>query len=100
MKIEFEWDKYKAEINLRKHGVAFEDAVRAYSDPHGLQELERHVEGEERWQTIGMVNGQLILLVVHTNFEVEQVEVVRIISARLATNSERRRYEEAYNSSI
>ena len=93
MQTEFEWDPDKAASNKLKHGVSFQSAIRAFHDPHGLLELERHVESEERWQTIGMAGEQLLLLVVHTNNEFDDVEVVRIISARLATNPERRRYE-------
>ncbi len=100
MSIEFEWDPNKAASNKRKHGVSFETASRAFSDPNCVQELERHVESEERWQTTGMAGDQLLILVVHTNFDFEDVEIVRIISARLATHRERRRYEENYDGSL
>ena len=50
--------------------------------------------GEERWQTIGVVEGVVMLLVAHTVREQDDVEVIRIISARRANHKERRRYEE------
>jgi uncharacterized DUF497 family protein len=51
------------------------------------------MEGEERWQTLGLVNGVLILLVAHQVDEEE--DLIRIISARRATRRERMQYEEA-----
>jgi uncharacterized protein len=55
---------------------------------------DRIVEGEERWQTIGMVNGVLLLLVAYTVVD-EKEEVIRIISARKVTRQEQIEYEEA-----
>ena len=100
MKTEFEWDPEKAAANKLKHGVSFQSAIRTFHDPHCLLELERHMEGEERWQTVGMADGQFLLMVVHTNYEFDDLEIVRIISARLATNPERRRYEKNRYGSI
>lgn len=51
--------------------------------------------GEERWQTLGMVQGQLLLLVTHTIQDSESGEVIRLISARRADSKERRHYEAA-----
>ena len=90
----FEWDPAKAASNLRKHGVSFETAVRAFTDPYALVEQDRVEDGEERWQTIGIVEGVLLLMVAHTVREQNDIEVIRIISARLANRRERRRYEE------
>ena len=50
--------------------------------------------GELRWQTIGLVEGVAILLVAHTIIERGEDELIRIVSARLATRQERNRYEE------
>ena len=50
------------------------------------------MEGEERWQTVGMVAGVLLLLVAHT-WNIEGEEEIRIISARKATAHERNGYE-------
>jgi uncharacterized protein len=94
----FEWDPDKAASNLRKHGVSFETAIRAFAYPFAFSELDRIEGGEERWQTIGVVEGCLLLLVAHTIREEDEdgepVEVIRIISARPADRKERRRYEQ------
>ncbi len=94
----FEWDAAKAATNLRKHGVSFEVAVRAFADPFALTGPERVEHGEQRWQTLGMADGYLLLLVAHTVIELkadnQAIEVVRIISARQADRKERRRYEQ------
>lgn len=90
----FEWDDNKAESNFRKHGIRFEDAALAFDDPFAVSVQDRIENEEQRWQTIGMVGGCLLLLVAHTvRFEEEGFEVVRIISARRVDRKERRRYE-------
>jgi len=69
--------------------------VLVFEDPDHLSIQDREVEGELRWQTIGMVQGKQILLVAHTLSEsVREVneEVIRIISARKATPQERSIY--------
>lgn len=95
MKTIFEWDQAKAESNLRKHHVSFETATRVFADPFALVEQDRIENGEHRWQTLGAVDGYLLLLVAHTVRDIEDgTEVVRIISARRAAPKERKRYEE------
>lgn len=90
----FEWDEAKAESNYRKHGVRFEEAARVFDDPLAITRQDRIENGEERWQTIGLVAGCLLLMVAHTlRLEDEGSEVVRIISARRADRTERKRYE-------
>lgn len=93
----FEWDSHKAESNLRKHGVSFEVAQRVFADPNVLMTQDRIEDGEMRWQTVGKVDGSLLLLVAHTFWEEdefgEEIEVIRIISARSVTRKERQRYE-------
>ena len=93
--IEFEWSVGKARSNLAKHGVDFETATAVFSDPFALAEPDLTSLEEERWRTIGLVNGVLLLLVAHTTRDDEDVEVVRIISARRADRTERLRYERA-----
>jgi len=92
------WDGRKSRSNLRKHGISFELAQQVFEDPHQVSQQDRHVEGEERWQTIGRVDGVVIVLVAHTVEEVfyENVheEIIRIISARKATARERGIYEQ------
>jgi len=90
----FEWDETKAESNFRKHGIRFAEAALVFDDPFAVLRQDRLENGEQRWQTIGMVHGCLLLLVAHTiRFEDESIEVVRIISARHVDRKERRRYE-------
>ncbi len=60
-----------------------------------LNILDRYEGNEERWQTIGLVNGILLLLVAHTMREAFSDEIVRIISARKATKSETKKYEQS-----
>ena len=88
----FEWDAEKAISNLRKHGVSFETAVRVFSDPFAVTEQDRIEEGEYRWQTTGVVDTILVLLIAHADREEDGVEVIRIISARRATSKEKRHY--------
>lgn len=90
--ISFEWDETKAKINRRKHGIDFDDAVEVFYDPHSITEQDRVVDGEVRWQTVGMAGNVAIVLVAHTVHEHGEEEVIRIISARLADRKERRRY--------
>ena len=88
----FSWDERKNRANLRKHGVSFETAALVFDDPYHISTQDREVEGELRWQTIGMVRGIQILLVAHNLSESGEEEVVRIISARKATPQERSIY--------
>jgi uncharacterized DUF497 family protein len=90
-----EWDEQKNRTNRAKHGVSFETAQLVFEDPQALSIRDRHDNGEERWQTIGLAGGLVILLVAHTWRDDETCEeVVRIISARKATSIERRMYEQ------
>ena len=95
MKMKFEWDSKKAEANLKKHRVSFNTAIRAFADPFAMVEQDRIEDGEHGWQTLGNVDGYLLLLVAHTVRDDEDgTEVVRIISARRAESKERKRYEQ------
>jgi uncharacterized DUF497 family protein len=89
----FEWDKRKAHSNERKHGISFELAKEAFDDEFQVRSSRGWEDGEERWWTIGLV-GPWLLVVAHTWIENEEEDIIRIISARKATASERRRYEE------
>jgi len=98
MRIRFEWDSVKAESNFRKHRVSFETATRVFADPFAVVEQDRIENGERRWQTLGIVDGYLLLLVAHTVQNAEDgIEVIRIISARRAEPKERKRYEQNYS---
>jgi uncharacterized protein len=91
--VEFTWDERKNRVNQQKHGVSFETAILVFDDPYHLTRQDREVEGEPRWQTIGMVNGVHVLLVAHTVSEDEAV--IRILSARKATPRERSMYAQS-----
>ena len=100
--VRFEWDEAKNRSNQRKHdGVSFEEARHVFEDPLHVSTPDRIEGGEQRWQTVGAVQGFLILVVAHTVTEDDEdggsVEVIRIISARRSTPRERRRYENEDN---
>ena len=92
----FSWDEAKNISNQQKHGISFETAAQVFRDPSHLSVQDRVEDGEERWQTLGLVGEIVVLLVAHTVREVDDVkEEIRIISARKATRLERSRYEES-----
>lgn len=93
MKQSFEWDEVKNQKNQRKHGISFEVAMLVFDDPLRIEQQERFVDGEERWQTIGMIHGVLLVLVAHTIRLEDDTEIIRLISARDATKAEIRKYE-------
>jgi uncharacterized DUF497 family protein len=89
------WDPVKAAANRPKHRVSFETAVLVFDDPFHASKLDPHAD-DDRWRTIGLV-GSVVLMVVHTLPEAAsggEDMIGRIISARKATASERRAYEE------
>jgi len=88
----FEWDEYKAKSNLRKHKISFDVAVQVFNDPSAVSMQDRIESNEERWKTIGKVNGVTILSVAHTVI-LDETETIRIISARKATYREKIYYE-------
>ena len=92
----FVWDADKNRQNLQKHGVSFETALLVFEDPLAISRLDRVVEGEARWQTMGCIGGVVVLLVAHTYKEENGEEVIRVISARKATPRERKVYEEGF----
>lgn len=93
--MKYEWDAEKAKANFKKHHVSFELAITIFDDPLHLSVVDRPSSSkEERWVTIGLAADQSTLIVVHTYFLRINDEVIRIISARKATKSERKQYEE------
>ena len=92
----FEWDEAKNGRNLLKHDVGFETAVLVFDDPYALTQRDESSEDEQRWITLGEIGPGAVLVVVHTWFEREDEEIIRIISARAAESHERRSYEEAH----
>jgi uncharacterized DUF497 family protein len=87
---DFEWEDRKAAVNLRKHGVSFEEAITALADPRAITAPD--LVSPERWITIGRSILLRVLFVVHT--EVLPGGRIRILSARKASASQRRKYEE------
>ena len=91
MSYEFEWDNAKAESNLKKHGVSFEEAVTAFADPLSLNMPDpAHSAAEERFLVLGMSTKQRLPVVAYA----ERAPRTRIINAREATRRERHDYEE------
>lgn len=87
----FEWDSSKAASNARKHKVTFEVAKTVFYDDFAVQFFdEEHSFDEERFLLLGMSSDARILLVCHC--EREDGDVIRIISARKATESEAQNY--------
>ena len=87
----FEWDGAKAAANLRKHGVAFEEAVTVFADPlASIHDDPDHAEAEGRELIVGSSATGRLLIVSFTDL----ADSVRIISARRLTRRERRDYEE------
>ena len=88
--IEFEWDLSKAEEDLRKHRVGFQDAATIFRDPLGITIFEPyHSKEEDRYITIGKSLEGRLLIVAHT----DRGDRIRIISARELTSAERKAYE-------
>ena len=87
MNLKFEWDEEKNRVNREKHGISFETAAYVFRDEVYIEMYDfEHSIDEDRYIAIGLV-GEL-LFVVFT----ERGEVIRLISARAATESERRLY--------
>jgi len=96
MEIIFEWDAKKSRLNLEKHKVSFEEAQTIFIDPLLVTFPDDfHSEMEERFVSIGTSMRERILLVVHTEREeIRERIIIRIISCRKATATERKIYEE------
>lgn len=90
--IKFEWNGAKAKSNLKKHGVSFEEAKTVFFDEFAVQfydEGSSQLE-EDRFLLLGQSVDSRLLLVCHC--EIEDGDIVRVISARRATNKERKFY--------
>ena len=92
--MQFEWNKQKSIINVKKHGVSFEDAREVFDDPLQISKLDhRYNYFEERWITLGSTKKEQILVVANLFFTDDGEEIIRIISARKANKLERNQYE-------
>ena len=92
----FEWDENKANANLRKHKIGFDEAETVFDDPLLVTFADEfHSIEEERFISIGLSNINRVLLVIHTEVSVNDSEIsIRTISCRKATVAERKIYEE------
>jgi uncharacterized DUF497 family protein len=91
MGLRFEWDRDKAEANLKKHGVSFSEASTVFGDRLSVSRAdEAHSIGEERFWTIGLSDRGRLIVVAHTDLD----DLIGIINARPATAQERKQYEE------
>lgn len=87
---EFAWDDEKAESNLKKHGVGFEEGATIFNDPVVVTISDPdHSEDEDRYISIGKSVARRLLTIVHTY----RRERIRLISVRKATTAERKTYE-------
>jgi len=88
--MQFEWDRKKAEKNLTKHKVSFDEALTVFYDPLSatFDDMD-HSVGEKRLITIGYSSRGRLLVISHT----ERGKAIRIINARSATAHERKRHE-------
>ena len=82
-----EWDDNKNRINIQKHGISFETAALVFADEERIEYYDKlHSQNEDRYVVLGCVQG--ILYVVYTM----RGEAARLISARMATPTERKIY--------
>lgn len=89
--LRFEWDPAKATINLRKHGVSFEEAQSVFADERArLIDDPDHSEDEDPFILLGLSSSMRVLVVAHCYRS--EGNVIRIISARKATREEQRYY--------
>jgi hypothetical protein len=95
-KLDIGWDPVKAHVNAKKHGVDFAEAATVLLDPLALTVFDAaHSQVEERWLTLGLSASGRLLAVAHTyRFIGSDGALARIISAREATRTERRQYEQ------
>jgi len=91
----FEWDEAKAAANERKHDVSLELGSSIFYDPRLLTVADlEHGETEERWFSVGIARNGAVLSVVYLWTEVDPAVIkIRLISARKATQAERRQYQ-------
>ncbi len=91
--MKFEWDVIKNETNFKKHQIWFEEAQSVWTDSNALEFYDDiHNEVEDRFIRLGISSSAKILVVIFC--EREKEDIVRLISARKATDKERSIYEE------
>lgn len=85
----FQWDKGKAESNLKKHGVRFADAVQVFEDDYAWTYEDDAADSEQVWLTLGMTDAGCLVVVWTERFD----DNIRVISARKATSHEKKGYQ-------
>jgi len=91
--LRFSWDPQKAEVNVHKHGVTFEEARDVFCDDDAVEFYDdAHSDWEDRFLLLGVSSRRRLLLICHCYREDDAV--IRIISARKATQSEARYYKQ------
>ena len=92
MGLKFEWDKRKAVLNIKKHGVSFENAATAFGDPLSVTIHDpKHSYDEDRFLLLGKTQDKKLVVVAHT----DRKDTIRLINARPATRQERVDYEKS-----
>lgn len=90
----FEWNDSKNKSNINKHNISFEEAKEIFNDPLHISIMDKRFDYfEERWISIGQTEKRKLVVVANLFFDENGEEVIRIISAREATNHERKQYE-------
>lgn len=90
----FEWDSAKAQANLLKHGVSFDEAATVFLDPDALDGPdESHSRTESRFRRLGKSVDGRVLIVAYTLRRTGSAETIRVISARRASRRERAAYQ-------
>lgn len=91
----FEWDENKNQINQHKHGISFQEAQTVFEDVYAiLFDDPDHSDQEERFLLIGMSTARGVCIVSHCYRGAD--DIIRIISARKATRTERSVYNEQF----
>ncbi|MDR2838292.1 MAG: BrnT family toxin [Azonexus sp.] len=92
MALKIEWGAAKAALNLKDHGVSFDDATLVFYDYGRVETYDgREDYGEDRWVTVGFTGARLLSVA----YTIRNEETIRLISARKADANEQRRYRQA-----
>jgi len=92
MGLKFEWERRKAVLNIKKHGMSFEDAATAFGDPLSVTIHDpKHSDDEDRFLLLGETQDKKLVVVAHT----DRKDTIRLINARPATRQEREDYEKS-----
>ena len=90
--LKFSWDHKKAQANLKKHGVSFEEAQSVFYDEFAIQFYDEGTTDEQRFILLGLSSESRVLVVIHCERGADGDEL-RIISARRATKKEHQHYQ-------